>query len=579
MPHAAFRIPVLMPSFSMRQTTLVVVITLFSALHAASRAPVAAKHGMVVSVSPEASRVGIEILRRGGNAVDAAVAVGFALAVTHPAAGNIGGGGFMVIHLDRPGQEISLDYRERAPASATRDMYLDQQGNVIAGVSTIGHKAVAVPGSVRGLHSAWQKYGKLKWRELLQPAILLAQNGFKVSASLSASLKNKENSEKLARFAESKKLFLKNGGSFEEGDTLVQKELASTLRRIARLGPAGFYEGPVASLIVDEMRRNGGLITLDDLKNYQAVFRAPVRGTYRGYEVVSMGPPSSGGIALIEMLNMMERFPLRELGLNSSRSIHLKAEIMRRAFADRAKFLGDSDFTRVPVRGLTSKDYAAGLAQTISLEHAGASAQTTAGNPNAYESPETTHYSIIDKDDNAVAATTTLNGSYGSGVTVAGAGFLLNNEMDDFSSKPDAPNAYGLIQGIANAIGPLKRPLSAMTPTIIKREKKIFLITGSPGGPTIMNTVFQIVLNVIDYGLNIQEAVDAPRVHHQWLPDELRAERDTIPEDVENALRARGHKLNYREKIGDAHSILVDLKTRIRYGAADPRSDSLAVGY
>jgi len=559
--------------------SLAVSLLMSGTLRPASHAPLAAKHGMVVSVSPDATRVGVEILRQGGNAVDAAVAVGFALAVTHPPAGNIGGGGFMVVHLNRTGEETTLDFRERAPAAATEKMYLDSEGNVVPAMSTVGHKAVAVPGSVRGLHTAWQKYGKLKWKTLLRPAILLAQNGFRVSASLAESLRHKDNSPKLAQFPESKRIFLKNGGFFEEGDILVQKELASTLRRIANLGPAGFYEGPVASLIVDEMRRGGGLITLDDLKNYQTVFRSPVRGTYRGYEIVSVGPPSSGGVVLLEMLNMMERFPISEYGLNSSRSLHLKAEIMRRAFADRAEFLGDPDFSRIPVRGLTSKDYAAGLAKTISLEHASPSRETPHGNPYAYESPETTHYSIVDKDDNAVAVTTTLNGSYGSGVTVKGAGFLLNNEMDDFSSKPGTPNAFRLIQGKVNAIAPLKRPLSAMTPTIVKKDNKIFLVTGSPGGPAIINTVFQIILNVIDYNLDIQEAVDAPRVHHQWLPDELRGEKDTIPIDIETALQARGHTLVYKEKIGDAHSILINLKTRVRYGAADPRSDSLAAGY
>ncbi|HEY3129523.1 MAG TPA: gamma-glutamyltransferase [Acidobacteriota bacterium] len=559
--------------------TFVIFILVIASPFSASRDPIAAKNGMVVSVDGLASQVGIDILRKGGNAVDAAVAVGFALAVVHPGAGNIGGGGFMVIHMDRNGEETTLDYRETAPATASREMYLDDNGKVIPRLSTVGHKAVAVPGSVRGLNEAWKKYGQLKWEELVQPAIELAEKGFPASAALVQSLKEKAIADKLSQFPESKRIFLNNGNFYSEGDLLVQKELGATLRRISHQGPAGFYEGPVAEATVKEMEKHGGLITLSDLKNYQVRFRSPIRGSYRGYEIISMGPPSSGGIALIEMLNMLERFPVAQLGFASSREIHLKAEIMRRAFADRAEFLGDSDFVKVPGKGLTSKEYAALVSSGISGDYASPSSVVGHGKPAAYESPETTHYSVVDKDDNAVAVTTTLNDSYGSGVTVAGAGFLLNDEMDDFTSKPGVPNMFKLIQGEANAIAPKKRPLSAMTPTIVKKDNKLFIVTGSPGGPTIINTVFQVLVNVIDHRMNIQEAVDASRVHHQWLPDELLVEKDGISRDVERALEGKGHVLKFRDKIGDAHSILIDPQTRVRYGAADPRRSGLAVGY
>ncbi|HEV8129831.1 MAG TPA: gamma-glutamyltransferase [Acidobacteriota bacterium] len=573
------QLSILHPRVSISKTAIITLFCLLS-LAAVSRDPVPARHGVVVSASPRASRVGVEILQKGGNAVDAAVATGFALAVTHPAAGNIGGGGFMVIHLARTGEDITIDYREKAPAGASRDMYLDSSGNVIPKLSTVGHKAAAVPGSVQGMYNVWKKYGKLKWKDLVQPAIALARNGFPVSAALAHSLREKDVAPKLGRFHESKRVFLNNGNFFNEGDLLVQQDLAATLRRIAEQGPTGFYEGPVAEAIVKEMQQGGGLITLQDLKNYRAVFRPPVSGIYRGYEVVSMGPPSSGGVALVEMLNMIERFAVSQFSFGSPQELHLKAEVMRRAFADRAEFLGDADFAKVPVKGLTSKDYAAFITSNISFDHATPSKTIGHGNPSRYESPDTTHYSVVDKEGDAVATTTTLNDSYGSGVTVAGAGFLLNNEMDDFSSKPGVPNTYQLIQGEANAIGPHKRPLSAMTPTIVKKGNEVYMVTGSPGGPMIINTVFQILLNVIDHGMNIQESVNAPRLHHQWLPDVLTLEQKRFPTNVEHALQEKGHELKFRDKIGDAHSILIDPSTHLRYGAADPRrSDGLAVGY
>ncbi len=549
-----------------------------SSLDAASRPPVRARHGMVVSTSPEATRVGLEILQAGGNAVDAAVAVGFALAVVHPQAGNIGGGGFMVIHGADSGEETTIDYSETAPAGAGRDMYLDENGEVVEGRSTIGHLAAGVPGSVAGMHLAWERYGKLPWARLVEPAVRLAEEGFEVSYVFSRSLQSRE--KLLSRFAETKRVFLKGGEFWQEGELFRQPELAWSLKLIAKDGPDAFYKGPIAAKIVESMQAGGGLITAEDLARYRVRERAPVRGTYRGYEIVSMGPPSSGGIILVEMLNMMERFPLGNLGVDSSESLHLKVEVMRRAFADRAQFLGDPDFSEIPGEGLVSKSYARDWVASIEPNWASLSRQVSHGDPLPYESPDTTHYSVVDAEGNAVATTTTINGSYGSGVTVEGAGFLLNNEMDDFSSKPGVPNAYGLIQGEANAVGPGKRPLSAMTPTLVFKDGKLYMVLGSPGGPTIINTVFQIILNVIDFGMDIQEAVDAPRIHHQWLPDYLIAEQDALVRDVEIALLRKGHRVETRQSIGDAHCILIDPETGIRLGAPDPRrGESLAAGY
>ncbi len=547
-------------------------------LPAASRLPVRARHGMVVSASPEASQAGLEILRAGGNAVDAAVAVGFALAVTLPEAGNIGGGGFMVIHDPEQGRETTIDYREMAPASAHRDMYLDEEGNVAEGRSTVGHLASGVPGSVAGMHLAWKRYGKLPWAELVQPAIRLARDGFVVSYTLSRGLENKV--ELLEKFPDSRRIFLRDGRLYQEGEIFRQPELAVTLERIAKDGPEVFYKGEIARQIAAEMEANGGNIMLDDLRNYVPKERPAVRGSYRGHEIVSMGPPSSGGLVLIEMLNILENFPLANLGARSSQSIHLMAEAMRRAFADRAEYMGDPDFSDIPSEGLIDKAYARRWADGIDPHWATPSERISHGLPVAVEATQTTHYSVVDAAGGAVACTTTLNGGYGSGVTVTGAGFLLNNEMDDFTSKPGVPNAYGLIQGEANSIGPGKRPLSAMTPTLVKKDGKLFMVVGSPGGPTIINTAMQVILNVIDYEMDIQEAVDAPRVHHQWLPDRIRAEEDALVRDVEVNLRGRGHDLEFRERIGDAHCILIDPETGMRLGAPDPRrGDGTAAGY
>ncbi len=542
------------------------------ALPAFALSPVAARHGMVVASEPLAAGAGLEILKAGGNAIDAAVAVGFALAVTYPQAGNIGGGGFMLICL-ADGESIVIDYREEAPQAATRGMYLDAEGKLIPDASTLGARAAAVPGTVAGLALAHKKYGKLRWRQVLQPAIRLASRGFPVSYELSESL-NAER-EKLSKFPETRRVFLRDGRAYEPGAIFRQKELARTLKRIAKNGPKAFYVGAVSKAIVATMRKHGGLITLDDLKRYEAKLRPPLSSAFRGYEVLTVPPPSSGGVGLIEMLNVLE--PL-ELGHpNSFDSIHLIAEVMRRAYADRAAYLGDADFTPIPVRGLTSRAYAAKLREEILS--AKAEAPVTAGAPKKFESEETTHFSVVDADGNAVANTYTLNGSYGSFVTVEGAGFLLNNEMDDFTTKSGEPNMYGLLQSEANAIAPGKRPLSSMTPTIVLRDGKIRLVMGSPGGGTIINTVLQVLFNVLVFNMDIRQAVTAPRFHHQWMPDRLILERWGFSADTILRLEEAGYQLDYRERMGICEAVEIDPETGWRFGAADPRAGGKAVGY
>ena len=457
-------------------------------------------------------------------------------------------------------------------------MYLDDDGEVIEDLSTVGYLAAGVPGSVAGMHMAWQRFGALSWPEVMAPAIRLA-GGFEVTHALAESLKKAEE-RRLGKFPESRRIFLRDGNYYQEGEIFRQPELARTLRLISEKGPDVFYRGEIAELIAADNKANGGLITLTDLASYEAKMRAPIKGTYRGLEVVSMGPPSSGGVVLVEMLNMIESFPVQHLGLNSAESTHLKAEVMRRAFADRAEYMGDPDFSSIPVEGLISKDYASDWSREIRGDWASPSSMISAGEPLAAESDETTHYSVVDGNGNAVATTTTINGGYGNGVTVKGAGFLMNNEMDDFSSKPGVPNSYGLIQGEANAVGPRKRPLSAMTPTIVKKDGKPYLVLGSPGGPTIINTVFQLILNVVDFGLTIQAAVDNPRVHHQWLPDQIRIERNGLAREVQWALERRGHALQVVDSIGDAHSIMVEPEEGVLLGAPDPRrGDSKASAY
>jgi gamma-glutamyltranspeptidase/glutathione hydrolase len=551
---------------------LLVILLCFFALPARSFEPVAAKHGMVVSAEPLASEAGLQILKAGGNAVDAAVAVGFALAVTHPVAGNIGGGGFMLIRL-ADGKSVFVDYREKAPAAASRNMYLDAAGELKPEASTVGALAAGVPGTVAGLALAQQRYGNLGLARVMLPAIVLAEDGFPASYPFSESLR--ADRDLLDKFEASRRIFLRNGQLYEPGQIFKQPELANTLRQIAREGPKAFYHGAIGAAIVATMQKYHGLITVADLGHYEVKLREPLVGHFRGFTVLTAPPPSSGGVALVEMLNVLE--PL-DLGTpNSYQSIHLIAEAMRRAYADRAAYLGDSDFVSVPVAGLTSPDYAAQLRHEILQAKAGSPVR--AGRPTRTEPAQTTHFSVVDEQGNAVSNTYTLNGGYGSGVTVEGAGFLLNNEMDDFAAKPGTPNMFGLVQGEANAIAPDKRPLSSMTPTIVVKDDKLRLVLGSPGGGTIINTVLQVLLDVLVYKMDVREAVTSPRFHHQWMPDELVLEGWGFSADTIDKLNAAGYKSAARGHIGECQAIETDPNTGWRFGAADPRGDGKAVGY
>ena len=540
--------------------------------------PVIAKHGMVASQEKRATRVGVEILKAGGNAVDAAVAVGFALAVTHPQAGNIGGGGFMLVHLAARNETIAIDYRETAPAAMTRDVFLDASGEADPKKSRDSALGVGVPGTVAGLALAHEKYGSGKFTlaQLIAPAIRLAREGFDVDDELADTLPRAQ--LRLARWPASAKIFLKSDGTaLTRGDRLVQTDLANSLETIATQGPRAFYEGPLAEKIVAGVRANGGIMTLDDLKAYRAIERAPVRGSYRGYGVASMPPPSSGGVHLIQMLNILEGFQLRRFGAGSAATYHLMIEAMKPAYADRAEFLGDPAFVNVPVAGLTSKRYASELRSAMDLERARPAQSIKPGKPAPREGDNTTHYSVVDKDGNAVANTYTLNFFYGLGLVAEGTGILLNNELDDFAAKPGAPNAFGLVGGDANAPGPGKRPLSSMSPTIVFHDGRVFLVTGTHGGSRIITMVLQIILNVIDHQMNIAEAVAAPRIHHQWLPDQVDAESGLSPDTI-RLLEARGHKIVVGRTFGSANSIMVTPDGLA--GAADPRQrGTLAEGY
>jgi gamma-glutamyltranspeptidase / glutathione hydrolase len=567
---------------------LLVVVSLASAGWAASMRPVHAPHAMVASVHELASQVGVEIMRAGGNAVDAAVATGFALAVVHPQAGNLGGGGFMLIRM-ADGVTHFVDYREKAPAAATADMYLDAQGNVIENASLVGYKAVGVPGSVAGLAFAQKNYGKLPLAQVMAPAIKLAHDGFPLAWEDARDLRD----EDLATFPESKLIFQRDGNYYKPGETFRQPELARTLERIAK-DPDEFYHGAMARELAASIHQGGGLVTAEDLAGYEVKERKPIRGSYREYDIISAPPPSSGGIALVEILNILEGYDLAKFGAGSAGAIHLAVEAYRRAFFDRAEFLGDPDFAKIPVAQLIAKKYAAGWRDSIDPAHASASkdlqrpavfneleeyAKSHPLDLAPVREPEnTTHYSVVDPAGNAVAVTTTLNDSFGSRVTAEGLGFLLNDEMDDFTSKQGVPNNYGLIQGPANAIGPGKRPLSAMSPTIVLKDGKLFLVLGSPGGPTIISTVANVLMGVVDFGMDIQEAVNAPRFHHQWLPDEIRAE-DRISPDTLVILRAKGHKFKMEHLWGDGECIEVDPKTGERLGASDGRNNGKAVGF
>ncbi|MGQ9897933.1 MAG: gamma-glutamyltransferase [Acidobacteriota bacterium] len=555
----------------------VVALLLPQTMGQVARQPVRAKRAMVASSSAIASQVGVKILREGGNAVDAAVAVGLALAVTFPVAGNIGGGGFMLIRM-ADGRTTAIDYRETAPAQARPDMYLDADGNPIPGKSTLGYAAVGVPSTVAGFDLALRKYGRLKWSQVVAPARRLAQQGFPVSSAFSRGLRL---ADRLSKFPDSRRIFHRDGDYYTEGEIFRQPELAATLARLEKQGPREFYEGETARRIAAAMVANGGLITLDDLKRYRPVEREPLRGTYRGYEIITFPPPSSGGLVLLNVLNQLEGDDLASLGAGSSESAHLLIESMRRAFADRAALMGDADFVTVPVAELISKEYARARRATIDCQRATPSCEVRPGLAvPVSEANETTHFTVVDAEGNIVTNTYTLNGPYGSGVTVPGTGILLNNEMDDFAAKPGQPNAYGLVQGEANRIAPGKRPLSSMTPTIVLKDGQPWFAVGSPGGPTIISTVLQVIINIIDHKMNLQQAVDAPRLHHQWLPDMVMWEPYGLTVDVRRALEAKGHQLDSVPRYnGDVEAVMID-ESGVRLGACDPRNpDALAVGY
>ena len=541
--------------------------------------PVAAAHGMVVSQEAAASKVGLDILKRGGNAVDAAVAVGFALAVTLPRAGNIGGGGFMLIHRADLNKTIAIDYRERAPALTTKDVFLDANGEADPYKSRFSGLAIGVPGTVAGLELAWRKYGsgKFSFADLVAPAARLARQGLAVEGDLADSLPAA--APLLAQHPSSARIYLEPDGSAPPlGTRIALDDLATTLDAIAASGADAFYRGPIAGKIVAAVHEAGGRMTLDDLANYRAIEREPVRGAYRGHEIVSMPPPSSGGAHVIEILNILEGFPLAEQGLNSAASIHEMAEAEKLAYADRAAYLGDPDFVSIPLSGLISKAYADHLRASIPPDRARPASEIGPGRPQRYESDQTTHFSIVDAEGDAVANTTTLNFSYGCGLVAEGTGVLLNNELDDFSAKPGAANAYGLTGGDANAPGPSKRPLSSMSPTLVLEGGQIELVTGSPGGARIITTVLQIILDVIDFGLNVAEAEEAPRVHDQGFPDELRIERGLSPDTV-RLLQGMGYTVVVREAMGSANTIARSADGTLT-GASDPRQrGTLAVGY
>jgi gamma-glutamyltranspeptidase/glutathione hydrolase len=548
---------------------------------AAWREPARGRHGMVASTEGVASEIGVQVLKRGGNAIDAAVAVAFALAVVYPSAGNMGGGGFMMIRRS-DGTTTAIDYRETAPASATRDMFVGPDGQLIKGdqSSLRGYRAAGVPGTVAGMALALQKYGsgKLTWTQLIEPARKLATDGFIVTRRTEKLL---EENRDLLSFPDSRRIFLNDGKLFREGEPLRQPDLAATLARLQKKGPREFYEGETARLIAEDMRLHGGLITADDLKEYTAKERVPLRGSYRGHGIVSMPPPSAGGAVLLEMLNILEGFDLKRLHPFSADRLHFLVETMRRAYADRAEYMGDADFGPVPAAGMIDKGYAERQRATIKPDRATASSEIGGGKPAGHESPQTTHFTVIDSGGNAVANTYTLNGWFGSGVVAKGTGVLLNNEMDDFTSKPGTPNLYGAIQSERNAIAPRKRPLSSMTPTFVLRpDGSLYFTIGSPGGTTITNTVMQVITNVIDHGMNIQEAIDAPHIHHQWQPDEIIEEPMGLSTETRQALEARGHRFAPEQRnMSDLQGIMIDPETKMRLGGSDSRQNGVAIGY
>jgi gamma-glutamyltranspeptidase/glutathione hydrolase len=574
----------------LRKTKVIVIFLLLSCLSFAAVArenvidnrrgifhPVIATQGMVSTQEKLATQVGLEVLKEGGNAIDAAVTIGFALSVTLPRAGNLGGGGFMLIHSANTKEIVAIDYRETAPLGATKDMFLDENGEVDPDKSKFTHLAVGVPGTVAGMALALEKYGTFSLKKALEPAIDLAENGFPVSQDLYESLIFAQ--ERLQRSPSSKEIFYKDGNNpYEVGELLIQKDLAKSLKLIAEEGIEAFYQGEIGEKIVEDSLANGGIMTKEDLASYQPVIREPIKGNYRDYRIYAMSPPSAGGVHLVQMLNVLEKFPIRDLGFNRANTLHLLTEVMKLSYADRSKFLGDPDFVDVPVSQLISEEYADTLRSKINLNKATPSVEILPGNPLAIEeSPETTHYSVMDQEGNVVSNTYTLNFSYGIGWTVAGTGILLNNEMDDFAAKPGVANAFGLIGGEKNTIEPGKRMLSSMTPTIVLKEGKPFLVTGSPGGSTIITTVLQLIINVIDHQMNIAEATNAPRIHHQWQPDQLFVE-NALNGDTIELLKAKGHFIVTTGAWGSTQSIMS--VEGIMYGASDPRTpDALTLGY
>ncbi len=570
-----------------RSSIAVLLVSVFLALaptQAASQTmlePVRGKHAMVASQHELASQIGVDIMRKGGNAVDAAIAVGIALAVVYPEAGNIGGGGFMLIRT-KDGGTNALDYREMAPAAAHRDLYVNEKGELIRGEggSTIGYRASGVPGTLAGFDYAHKKYGsgKIKWNELVEPARKLAEDGFILSnrlANLAIAYK-----EHLEKYPDSKRIFLNNGNHYREGDLFKQPDLAETLQRIAREGAAEFYTGLTARMIAEDMKANNGLITLADLKNYRVRERSPVRGLYRGHEIISMSPPSSGGIGMMQVLGMLEPFDLKAMGHNSAEKYHLYTEASRRAFADRAEYMADPDFADVPVSGLLDRDYISARRRTIDLKKATPSKEVRFGMPTGTEGGDTTHYTVVDPEGTVVSNTYTINDLYGSRVTIKGTGVLMNDEMDDFSARPGVPNLFGLIQGERNKVEGGKRPLSSMTPTIVlRKDGSVWFAVGARGGPRIISAVIQTVINVIDYEMHIQQAIDTPRIHHQWLPDEIFHEPFGLSPDTMTVLQAKGHILGARPvNLASATGIMIG-EDGTRFGAIDSRSDGAAIGY
>ena len=537
--------------------------------------PVVGHKGMVATEQELASKIGLDVLKSGGNAVDAAVAIGFALAVALPNAGNVGGGGFMMVYDAKTHKSVAVDFREIAPAAASRDMYVGPDGKVIDGKSLYTHYAVGVPGTVAGMTHALQHWGTQPLAKLLAPSIALAEKGYPVSETLAKVLK--QEAKNMGRWPATKAIFWKNGAPLKAGDTLVQKDLGHSLRLIARQGAKAFYEGEIAHKIAADMAKNGNAMTLADLKNYKVIEREPVRGTYRGYEIVTMPPPSSGGAHLVQILNIMERWPIKDWGLNSAATVHHMAEAMKLAYADRAEYLGDPDFVKIPLKGLTSKKYAAELAARIDPDKARSAKDIRAGKPQPYESDQTTHYSVVDKAGNMVAVTYTLNTNFGSGIVAPGTGIMLNNEMDDFSAKPGVPNAYGVIGGDANAVAAGKRPLSSMTPTFVLKDGKPWLVTGSPGGPRIITTVLEQIVNGIDFGMNPAEAASQLRFHHQWTPDELRIEKGFSPDTIK-LLKDKGQNVVIKPTMGRTQTIQVQGSEL--WGYSDPRNpDGKTLGY